>query len=86
MEEKKQTSRILCVQDKAKITTGPSTSTHSRSTNAQNTVSEAHDSAFRALASLSLSEFWAVRLYLCVCVLESYGTMSSFRIIATKQP
>ncbi len=41
-------SRILCVQDKATITTGPSTSTHSRSTDAQNTVSEAHDSAFRA--------------------------------------
>jgi len=34
--------------------TGPSTSTHWRSTDAQNTVSEAHDSAFRALASLSL--------------------------------
>ncbi len=68
VEEKKQTSRILRVQDKATITTGSSTSTHSRSTNAQNTVSEAHDSAFRALASVSLSEFCAVRLCLCVSV------------------
>jgi hypothetical protein len=70
VEEKKQTSRILCVQDKAKITTGPSTSTHWRSTDAQNTVSEAHDFAFRALASLSLSlsEFWPVSLCVCVSV------------------
>jgi hypothetical protein len=90
VEEKKQTSRILCVQDKAKITTGPSTSTHWRSTDAQNTVSEAHDFAFRALASLSLSEFWPVSLCLCVSVslyvLESYGIMPSFTIPAMKQP
>jgi hypothetical protein len=63
VEEKKQTSRILCVEDKAKITTGPSTSTHWRSTDAQNTVSEAHDFAFRALASLSLT----VLARRCVC-------------------
>jgi hypothetical protein len=92
VEEKKQTSRILCVQDKAKITTGPSTSTHWRSTDAQNTVSEAHDFAFRALASLSLSLSLSQRvlarqsLSVCVCVLESYGIMSSFMIPAMKQP
>lgn len=88
VEEKKQTSRILCVQDKAKITTGPSTSTHWRSTDAQNTVSEAHDFAFRALASLSLSQRVLARqsLSVCVCVLESYGIMSSFMIPAMKQP
>jgi hypothetical protein len=86
VEEKKQTSRILCVQDKAKITTGPSTSTHWRSTDAQNTVSEAHDSAFRALASLSLRVLARQSLSVCVCVLESYGIMSSFMIPAMKQP
>jgi hypothetical protein len=86
VEEKKQTSRILCVQDKAKITTGPSTSTHWRSTDAQNTVSEAHDSAFRALASLSVRVLACQSLSVCVCVLESYGILSSFMIPAMKQP